>query len=261
MGAIKSFISNIFDAVSENLISGGAYYLIAKAVAVTAMIAVFAWIIAAAAGIAISYLMCYEKRIVSGIGRGICFVFRSIPVLLIVWLLYYCFFGGSTLSGIIIVGLGIGLYGAGHLAEIISIAVKKEQEKMNKSVCSRLEKVYYTMVVPQALEDSLFQIKRLTIHLLQWTTIAGYVSVNDLTEVMYGIGQRTMYPFFSIFFAAILYMIATLLIEWIFKLIGRKLKGEEIKEQDKKGKDIKGKDNKGKDIRSKDIKGKENPYE
>lgn len=219
-----SFISNIFNAISDNLISGGAYYLIAKAVVVTAAIAVLSWIIAAGVGIVISYLMSYEKRIVSGIGRGLCFVFRSVPVLLLVWLLYYCFFGGSTLSGIIIMGLGIGLYGAGHLAEILSLSVRREQERMNQSVRNRLEKVYFSMVVPQALEDSLFQLKRLTVQLLQWTTIAGYISVNDLTEVMYGIGQRTMYPFFSIFFAAIIYMIATAVIEWIFKIVEKRLK-------------------------------------
>lgn len=228
------FISNIFNAISENLISGGAYYLIAKAVMVTAVIAVLAWVIAGLLGIAISYLMSYEKKIVSAVGRGVCFVFRSIPVLLLVWLLYYCFFGGSTLSGIIIMGLGIGLYGAGHLAEIISRSVQREQEKMNKSVRNRLEKVYFSMVVPQALEDSVFQIKRLMIQLLQWTTIAGYISVNDLTEVMYGIGQRTMYPFFSIFFAAILYMIATVIIEWIFKIIEKKLKSANDKKENRK---------------------------
>lgn len=224
MGAIKGFISNIFSAVSDNLISGGAYYLIARAAVVTAAITLTAWVLAAVIGIALSYLMCYEKKVLSVIGRGICFVFRSIPVLITVWLFYYCFFGGSTLSGIIITGLGIGLYGGGHLAEILSRSVVREQERMNKNVRNRLEKVYFSMVVPQALEDSAFQLKRLMIQLMQWTTVAGYVSVNDLTEVMYGIGQRTMYPFFSLFFAAVLYMIATVIIEWAFKKFEQRLK-------------------------------------
>lgn len=223
MSAIKGFISNIFSAVSDNLISGGAYYLVAKAVAVTAVITVLAWIIAAVLGALLSYLMCYEKKLLSNIGRGFCFVFRSIPVLLIVWLLYYCFFGGSTLSGIIIMGLGIGLWGAGHFSEILADAVKKEQARMNKSVRNKLQKVYYSLVVPQAMEDSMLHIKRLAVHILQWTTIAGYIGVNDLTEVMYGIGQRTMYPFFSIFFSAVLYLLATIVIEWIYGIIAKRV--------------------------------------
>lgn len=221
---MKNFVNNIFNAISDNLISGGAYYLIAKAAVVTILIILVAWVIAGLAGIGISYLMTYEKKVVSRIGRAISFVFRSVPVLLSVWLLHYCVFGSSTMSGIITAGLSIGLYGAGHLAEIISESVKKTQSRMHSGMKDKLEKFYFRMVVPQALEDSLFQVKRLAIQLLQWTTIAGYISVNDLTEVMYGIGHRTMYPFFSIAFAAIIYMLLTIVVECVFKLIGKKLK-------------------------------------
>lgn len=221
---MKNFVNNIFNAISDNLISGGAYYLIAKAAVVTILIILVAWVIAGLAGIGISYLMTYEKKVVSRIGRAISFVFRSVPVLLSVWLLHYCVFGSSTMSGIITAGLSIGLYGAGHLAEIISESVKKTQSRMHSDMKDKLEKFYFRMVVPQALEDSLFQVKRLAIQLLQWTTVAGYISVNDLTEVMYGIGHRTMYPFFSIAFAAIIYMLLTIVVECVFKLIGKKLK-------------------------------------
>ena len=110
---MKNFVNNIFNAISDNLISGGAYYLIAKAAVVTILIILVAWVIAGLAGIGISYLMTYEKKVVSRIGRAISFVFRSVPVLLSVWLLHYCVFGSSTMSGIITAGLSIGLYGAG----------------------------------------------------------------------------------------------------------------------------------------------------
>ena len=221
---MKGFINNIFNAISDNLISGGAYYLIAKAAVVTVLIVIIAWIIAFTAGVGISYLKSYEKKVVSRLGRSLSFILRSVPVLISIWLLHYCVFGSSTLSGIITAGLSIGLYGAGHLSEIISESVKKTQERLSGGIKGKLEKYYFRMVVPQAMEDSMFQIKRLAIQLLQWTTVAGYISVNDLTSVMYGIGHRTMYPFFSIAFTGILYMLITILIEWIFKILEKKLK-------------------------------------
>ncbi|MCR5685389.1 MAG: ABC transporter permease subunit [Lachnospiraceae bacterium] len=217
------FINNIFNAVSDNLISGGAYYLIAKAILVTLFMTVTAWLVAVSLGVLVSYLMCYEKKVVSGIGRGVCFVFRSVPAILTVWLFYYCLFGRMSLPGMITGGLAIGMWGAGHFAEVLARSVKKEQTRIGERISSKLERVYFTTVIPQALEDSLFDIKRLMVHMLQWTAVAGYIGVNDLTEVMRGIGHRTMYPFFSIFFAAILYMIATLVIEGIFKLIQKGL--------------------------------------
>lgn len=228
--AKMKLITNIFNAVSNNLISGGAYYLIAKGVLVTAAVTVIAWLVAAILGCGISYLMVYEKKIVSGIGRALCFIFRSVPVILIMWLFYYCIFGASRMNPAIVAGVAIGFWGAGHLSEILANAVIREQEKLSESIRDKLKSVFYSTVVPQALEDSVYDLKRLAVHILQWSAVSGYIAVNDLTEVMYGIGQRTMYPFFSIFFAAILYMIATLIIEWIFAIIDRKIK-ERNKEQ------------------------------
>lgn len=219
-------ITNIFNAVSNNLISGGAYYLIAKGVLVTAAITITAWVVSAVLGGLVSYLMCYEKKVVSAIGKGICFVFRSVPVILTLWLFYYCIFGGSHLPGAIIAGVAIGFWGGGYLSEIVARAVKKEQAELSATVQNKLEAVYYTTVLPQALEDSLFELKRLAVHILSWTAVSGYITVNDLSEVMYGIGHRTMYPFFSIFFAAICYIIAALIIEWIFSIIKKSINKE-----------------------------------
>ena len=220
------FITNIFNAVYNNLISGGAYYQVAKGILVTAVVTVIAWIFAAALGCGISYLMCYEKKVISSIGRGICFVFRSVPAILTLWLFYYCIFSGAGRGAAVIAGIAIGFWGGGHLSEIVKRTVDRMRAGLSDGITSKLERVYFSAVVPQALEESLWDIKRLAVHILQWSAISGYITVNDLTEVMYGIGQRTMYPFFSIFFAAICYMIATLLIEWLFKYLEKLINKE-----------------------------------
>lgn len=219
-----SFFRNILDAVSDNLISGDAYYLIIKGIIVTAVIAVLAWIIALVIGSLISFVCCYEKKVVSSIGRVLSFVFRSTPVLLGMMFFYYVFFKSSHISGTLIMAIALGLYGAGHFGEIITRAVLVEQSGLTSATREKLGHMFFTTVVPQAMEDSVFQIKRLVIQIFQWTTIAGYISVNDLTEVMSGIGQRTMYPFFSIAFSIILYWLATLVIELVFKLIMNRIK-------------------------------------
>lgn len=223
MGA---FVTNIFNTIYNNLISGGAYYLILKGVAVTFVMTVASWVIALILGVLISFLECYSKRVISGIGRALCFIFRSVPVLLVMWLFYYCIFGGSSADSMMIAALAIGLYGGGHVAEILSRAAAKEQAELSQGIRNKLEKVYYVTVVPQALEDSIFELKRICVLTLQWSAVSGYIAANDLTKVMYGIGHRTMYPFFSIFFAAICYLIAVALIEGVFTLIDHKIHKE-----------------------------------
>ena len=153
-----SFINNIFNAISNNLISGGAYYLIAKAAVVTVLIAVLAWLIAGVFGIGISYLMSYEKKAVSRIARAFCFLFRSVPVLLSLWLLHYCIFGSSTLSGIFNTSISIGLFGAGHLAELLSESVKKTQERMSGKVKGKLARI--KAVVPLIVPLVIRTVKR-----------------------------------------------------------------------------------------------------
>lgn len=222
-----SFIRNIFEAVNNNLISGGAYYLIAKSVIVTIILVLIAWIVTAVLGALLSYFMSYHKRGISGLAHAISFLFRSTPVILLLLLFYYVIFKRLHLSVTLISGLAIGLYGAGHFAEIIARQVREAKRHQDIAVIRRLKQVYFSVTLPQTVEDTLFMVKRLSILLLQWTTIVGYIAVNDLTEVMTKIGQRTMYPFFSIFVCIIFYLIMTILIEGIFHAIQKKLMGED----------------------------------
>lgn len=222
-------MSGLFDLINDNLLNGGAYKDILKACGTTFGMTLLAWIIAAVFGGLISLLMCYEKKAVSRIAEGVCFVFRSIPALVLVLLFYYGVFGGTNVNGVLIVGTALGLYGGGHLAELIARFVLEERKNFSKEADKRLERNFFTLMLPEALEKNLFHIKRLTIHIMQWTAVAGYVSVNDLTEVVTGIGHRNMYPFFGIFFAAICYLAATALIELVFNRIAKKIKGNEDK--------------------------------
>lgn len=227
-----SFIRNIFDAINNNLISGGAYYLIAKSVIVTIILVMIAWTVTVVIGSVLSYFMSYHKRGISGLAHATSFIFRSTPVVLLLLLFYYVVFKRLVFSVTLISGIAIGLYGAGHFAQIIARQVREAKKHQDIAVIRRLKQVYFTVTLPQTVEDTLFMIKRLAILLLQWTTIVGYISVNDLTEVMTRIGQRTMYPFFSIFVCIIFYLIMTILIEGMFYAIKKKLTGEEDSYED-----------------------------
>lgn len=226
-----SLIRNLLDTVSNNLISGNAYYLIIKSIFVTLIITGVAFIIAFVFGGLVSYFMCYKRRVISGIAQGICFIFRSVPAVLLLLLFYYVFYKSFPINNILLVGVTIGCYGAGHFAEIITHSVKKAQRRQEEAVTARLKHMFYTVAMPQALEEAWFPIKRLAVQLLQWTVIAGYIRVNDLTAVMGKIGQRTMYPFFSIFCCIIFYLVLTAIIELFFHVLSKHFVPEEIEHE------------------------------
>ena len=216
-------MKSLLNAVSSNLISGDAYILIIKGILITAGITIIAWIVSTLIGMGLGYFMSYEKKIVSRIAECLSFLLRSVPVLLVALLFYYACYNDGALP-VIWLGAAIGLWGGGQMAELIFNAVKSEQTFFTERLKDKLERVFFSTVVWQAIEDAAFPIKRLAIHILQWSTIAGYVAVNDLTEVMTSIGKRTMYPFFSVFFCIICYLATTVVIELVYSIIMKHIK-------------------------------------
>lgn len=214
-------------AIKDNLIAGGAYSLIIKAIIVTFVITVIAWLVAAAVGAVCGYFMCYRQRAVTMLVEAFSFMFRATPVLLLLLFFYYGVFGAVNLNGILLSGLAIGLYGGGHFAEILMKAIRESEDWKSREMRRRLKAAFFTAALPHATGVSLFQVKRLCIQLLQWGTVVGYIGVNDLTEVMLTIGQRNMAPVFGITFSILLYLVATLLIEAVFAWIGKRFFGEE----------------------------------
>ena len=218
-------------AIKDNLIAGGAYTLILKAVIVTFVITVIAWLVAAAVGAVCGYFMCYRQRAVTMLAEAFSFLFRATPVLLLLLFFYYGVFGAVNMNGILLSGLAIGLYGGGHFAEILMKTIRESEDWKSREMRRRLKAAFFTAALPHATGVSLFQVKRLCIQLLQWSTVVGYIGVNDLTEVMLTIGQRNMAPFFGIAFSILLYLVATLLIELAFAWIGKFFFGEEVAEE------------------------------
>ncbi len=214
-------------AIKDNLIAGGAYSLIIKAVIVTFVITVIAWLIAAAVGAVCGYFMCYRQRVVTMLAEAFSFLFRATPVLLLLLFFYYGVFGSVNLNGMLLAGLAIGLYGGGHFAEILMKTIRESADWKSLEMRRRLKTAFFTAALPHATGVSLFQVKRLSIQLLQWSTVVGYIGINDLAEVMLTIGQRNMAPFFGIAFSILLYLVATLLIEAVFSWIGKRFFGEE----------------------------------
>ena len=230
-------IGNIMGAIKDNLIAGGAYSLIIKAVIVTFVITVIAWLVAATVGAVCGYFMCYRQRVVTMLAEGFSFLFRATPVLLLLLFFYYGVFGSVNMNGILLSGLAIGLYGGGHFGEILMKTIRESEDWKNREMRRRLKSAFFTAALPHATGVSLFQVKRLSIQLLQWSTVVGYIGVNDLTEVMLTIGQRNMAPFFGIAFSILLYLIATLLIELAFAWIGKLFFGEEAPVEKEKRKE------------------------
>jgi len=220
-------IRNVYDAVYNNLIGGGAYLRIIKGCIFTLLIFTAAICVAALFAAGLSFFRTAGNRWLRRIGAAVTFLTKGTPLYLALLLWYYTFLGGMHRGGLVICVIVFGLYGGGHLTDILSRAIKKEARARSAAVNRRARREFFSALLPFITEQSLFEIKRLLCILLQMSSLAGLVGVNDLTQVLLANGLKTRYPFFALACAVIFYLLLQLLIEALFSRIGKNLTGEE----------------------------------
>lgn len=220
-------IRNIYDAVYNNLIGGGAYLRIIKGCVFTVLIFVLALCVASLLAAGLSFLRTSEKKGLRNLGIAVSFLAKGTPVYLALFLWYYTFLGGMHRGGLLIAVLVLGIYGGGHLTDIIARAIAKESARRSAAVNRRARREFFSALLPFVTEQSLFEMKRLVCILLQMSSLVGLIGVHDLAQVMVANGLRTQAPFFALFCAVIFYLLLQLLIEGLFSYAGKRLTGEE----------------------------------
>ncbi len=220
-------IRNIYDAVYNNLIGGGAYVRIIKGCVFTMLVFVLALCVACLFAAVLSFLRTSGYKWLRRIGAVISFLAKGTPLYLALLLWYYTFLGGMHRGGLLIAVLVFGIYGGGHLSDILARGIQKETASRSVAVNRRARREFFSALLPFITEQSLFEIKRLVCILLQMSSLVGLVGVNDLAQVMLANGFKTQYPFFALACAVVFYLLLQLLIEAIFSQLGRRLTGEE----------------------------------
>ena len=220
-------IRNIYDAVYNNLIGGGAYVRIIKGCIITVLIFVLALLVGSLFAAGLSFLRTSENCWFRRLGTAVAFLAKGTPLYLALLLWYYTFLGGRHRGGLLIAELVFGLYAGGHLSDILSRGIRKEVQSRNTAVNRRARKEFFTALLPFVTEQSLFEVKRLVCFLHQMSSVVGVIGVNDLARVMLANGLKTQYPFFALACGVIFYLLLQLVSEAFFAWIGRKLTGDE----------------------------------
>ncbi len=220
-------IRNIYDAVYNNLIGGGAYLRIIKGCVFTLLVFVLALAVGAVVAAVLSFLRTSGYKWLRRLGTAVAFLTKGTPLYLALLLWYYTFLGGMHRGGLLIAVLVFGLYAGGHLSDILSRNIKREAEARSAAVNRRARREFFSALLPFVTEQSLFEIKRLVCILLQMSSLVGLIGVNDLAQVMLTNGLKTRYPFFALACAVMFYLLLQLLIEAVFSRLGRRLTGEE----------------------------------
>ncbi len=229
-----------------NFIDDDRYMYLVNGLKNTLIITVFAALLGIALGIIVaSVRTTFDKNeesmrmrnkglyIVMKIANTVCKVYltviRGTPVVVQLMIMYFIIMASST-NSVLIAVLAFGINSGAYVAEIFRggiMSIDNGQFEAGRSLGFSYFRTMYHIVVPQVIKNVLPALLNECIALLKETSVAGYVSIQDLTKGGDIIRGRTYSAFMPLIMVALIYLIVVVVLTWLVGKVERRLKVSE----------------------------------
>ncbi|SEQ38734.1 ABC-type amino acid transport system, permease component [Lachnospiraceae bacterium NE2001] len=218
----KSFLQNFKDSFERTFITEDRYKMILQGLGMTALVALSS----AAIGLALAYGLIFLRRankpftnrLISGYNALI----AGIPAAVILMLLYYIVFASAKFSAVVVAIVGFALIYCSRAYGIIWNAVSAVDEGQREAALAlgyTESLAFRKVILPQSESYYTPLLFSQFILLLKETSVAGYITVLDLTRAGDLIRSRTMEAFFPLISVAVIYFFLTFLMTRIARKI------------------------------------------
>ena len=210
-------VLGIRESIVSNLLTEDRWKMMLDGLGVTLEISLLSLLLATLAGALICCLRMSRNRLASGTARFYVELMRSLPLLLLLLVMFYLVLASSGLSKSGIAIVCFSLYFGAYLCEIFRTGIEgvdRGQWEAGAALGMSRGLTFRKVILPQALLRILPIYKNQMTALIKATSIVGYVSVVDLTKASDIIRSRTFDAFFPLLMTALIY----LLLSWIFGL-------------------------------------------
>ena len=160
--------------------------------------------------------------IINGIIRVYTSLVAGIPAVVILMILYYIVLNALNLSAVPVAVIGFTLIFAARAYEVIwnaVVAVDPGQREAALALGFTENKAFREIILPQSKSMYFNLLKGQFITLVKETSMAGYITVLELTRAGDLIRSRTMEAFFPLIAVAIIYFLLTRIFVWIINMI------------------------------------------
>lgn len=152
-------------------------------------------------------------------------VIRGTPALVQLLLMYYVILR-SVDNPILVASLAFGINSGAYVAEIIRagiLAVDKGQTEAGRSLGLTGGQTMTRIVLPQAVKNILPALGNEFITLIKETSVAGYITIVDLTKAADIVRGQTYEAFFPLIMVAIVYFTIVAALTWLLRKFERRL--------------------------------------
>lgn len=173
------------------------------------------------------------KKFIFWLINGVCKIYltviRGTPVVVQLMIMYYIIFATSR-NSIMVAVLAFGINSGAYVAEIVRsgiMSVDAGQFEAGRSLGFNHVKTMSYIIIPQAFKNVLPALANEFIVLLKETSVAGYVTIRDLTMGGDIIRASTYSAFMPLIAVAIIYLLMVMILTWLVGKLERRLRNDE----------------------------------
>ena len=224
------FIKNMTDSIRRTFITEDRYKTLISGLRVTILLSLIAGVLGTILGAVICFLRTRKNPYILAFASLYIRIFRAVPVVVLLLVLNYIIFQKSGLSAFWICALTFSIEFSAYCSEIFRSginAVPAGQARAAMALGFGKIQTFQEVIWPQALVHLLPAYSGQIIATVKITSVAGYISVVDLTKASDIIRSRTYEAFFPLFFTAGVYFLLCSLLLTLLRIIEKKTHPEQ----------------------------------
>lgn len=156
-------------------------------------------------------------------------VIRGTPVVVQLMIMYYIIFASSR-NSLMVAIIAFGINSGAYVAEIVRSGIMSMDEgqfEAGRSLGFDYKSTMIYIIIPQAFKNVLPALANEFIVLLKETSVAGYVTIRDLTMGGNIIRAATYSPFLPLIAVAVVYLIMVMFFTKLVSVLERRLRKNE----------------------------------
>ncbi|WP_027406286.1 ABC transporter permease subunit [Anaerovibrio sp. RM50] len=210
------------ELIYKIFIADGALNTFAKGIGVTLEISLVALLGGTLLGAVLCYFRMGKNSFMRIFSVAYIALVRGCPVLMLLMLLFYGLLADSSLSPLTVAFLAFTLHTAAHVAELLRSAILATdygQVEAARTLGFSKIQAFRLVTLPQMMQIARPVYQSTIVNLIQWTSVVGYVTITDLTRVIYNTASRTMQPMITIIGGMIIYIAMSYCVYGVFALL------------------------------------------
>lgn len=223
---VEEFFEGINESFTKNFIVESRWKMLLSGLGVTAMLSILSGIFGTLLGAAVCALRMSSNTYATAFGRIYIKTVRGIPIMVTLMIIYYVVFGRSSMSAFWACVIGFSVDFSAYCAEIMRSGIEAVPYKQTRAAVAlgfSGRTAFRKVVIPQAVVHILPVYVGQFISMVKMTSVAGYISVEDLTKISDIIRSRTYEAFFPLIFSALVYFLLAVLLTSLLKILQQRV--------------------------------------